>query len=160
MLAGGPALSIYFDLIRFRELFLNPYYHLLTLPFGLLLALMAFRAAASGGRELARRGRRGVSTPRLETDTLVTSGIYAKMRHPMLFGLALLPMALALILGSPTFILIVAPLETLFIVIMVLTFEERECRRKFGAAYDEYADRVPPVCFKRECLIELFSKKV
>ncbi|WP_456401847.1 methyltransferase family protein [Hydrogenimonas sp.] len=160
MLAGGPALSIYFDLLYFKQLFLNPLYHLLTLPIGLFLAMLAFRAAAAGGKELARHGRQKRSTPRLETDSLVTTGIYSHMRHPMLFGLALLPLALACILGSPTFILVVAPLETLFVIVMVLTFEERECRKKFGAAYDDYARRVPAVCFKRECLMKLFSKKV
>ncbi len=160
MLVGGPALSVYFDLIYFRHLFLDLSYHLLTFPFGVLLAVMAFRAASAGGRELAKHGKKDAQTPRLETDTLVTTGIYERMRHPMLFGLALLPMALALIVGSPTFIFIVAPLEMIFIVVMVLTFEESECRRKFGVAYDEYASRVPAVCFKKECLIELFSKKM
>ncbi len=159
LLVGGSAASIYFDLQYFRELFFNPIYHLLTLPLGLFLMLLAFRAAAAGGRELAKKGRVGASTPRLETDTLVTTGIYAHMRHPMLFGLTLVPMALALMIGSPFFILILAPLEMVFIIVMVLTLEERECRRKFGSSYDEYAKRVPPLCFKKECLSLLFSKK-
>ncbi|BBG65663.1 hypothetical protein NNO_0960 [Hydrogenimonas sp.] len=158
MLVGGSAVAIYFDLIRFRELFLNPLYHLLTLPFGILLTVAAFRAAAAGGRELARGGRESENLPRLETDTLVTTGIYAHMRHPMLFGLSLVPLALALVIGSPTFILIIAPLEMIFIVVMVLTLEEAECRKKFGDAYDDYARKVPAVCFKKECLKRLFLK--
>ncbi len=81
------------------------------------------------------------------------------MRHPMLFGLTLVPMALALIVGSPFFILVLAPLEMIFIIVMVLTIEERECRSKFGPSYDEYAKKVPPICFKKECLMRLFSKK-
>ncbi len=121
--------------------------------------VMAFRAAAAGGRELAKKGRAEPSTPRLETDTLVTTGIYAHMRHPMLFGLTLVPMALALMIGSPFFILILAPIEMIFIIVMVLTLEERECRRKFGPSYDEYSKRVPAICFKKRCLSELFSKK-
>lgn len=120
---------------------------------------MAFRAAAAGGRELAKRGRVERETPRLETDRLVTSGIYAHMRHPMLFGLALVPIALALIVGSPVYILIVAPLETIFIMVMVFTLEEMECRKKFGKAYEEYALKVPALCFKKECLSKLFRKR-
>jgi len=54
------------------------------------------------------------------------------MRHPMLFGLALLPLSVALILGSPTFIIFVAPIEMIFIVAMILTFEEAEYKAKFG----------------------------
>ncbi len=160
MLLGGSAASIYFDLLYFRNLFLNPLYHILTLPFGIFLMSMAFRAAAAGGKELAKAGRVKPATPRLETDSLVTTGIYAHMRHPMLFGLTLVPMALALIIGSPTFILILAPLEMIFIIVMVLTLEERECRSKFGSSYDEYAKKVPAVCFRKRCLSELFSKKV
>ncbi len=160
MLIGGSSVGIYFDLIHFRDLFFDPLYHAFTFVCGFFLMTMAFRAAAAGGRELAKEGRKNSSTPRLETDSLVTTGIYAQMRHPMLFGLSLVPLALSLIVGSPTFILFIAPLETLFIIVMVLTLEERECRKKFGAAYEEYARRVPAVCFKRECLMKLFSKKV
>jgi protein-S-isoprenylcysteine O-methyltransferase Ste14 len=44
------------------------------------------------------------------------------MRHPMLFGLTLLPLGWALLLGSPTFITLIAPLEMLFIIFMVIVF--------------------------------------
>ncbi len=158
MLIGGAAGGIYFDLIHFRKLFFNPLYHLLTFVVGYILMRMAFRAAATGGRELARHGREG-DVARLETNRLVTSGIYEHMRHPMLFGLTLVPLALALIIGSPTFITVIAPIEMLFIVIMVMTLEERECRKKFGADYEAYAQKVPPVCFNLTCLKKLFAKK-
>ena len=156
LLIGGTAASFYFDYRYFKDLFFNPLYHILTFPVGTVLMMLSFRAAAAGGRELARHGKSDDNVPRLETNKLVTTGIYAHMRHPMLFGLTLLPMAWAFLLGSPTFMLILAPLEMLFIVIMVLTFEERECRKKFGTDYDRYARRVPPVCFSRECLKRLF----
>ena len=159
MLVGGTILGIWFDLHHFRNLFLSPIWHLFTLPAGIVMMIFAFRAAAAGGRELAKHGKSSADIPRLETDRLVTSGIYAHMRHPMLFGLTLLPLALAFIIGSPAFITIIAPLEMLFIVMMVLTFEERECRQKFGREYDDYAKQVPPVCFKPHCLKMLFSKK-
>jgi protein-S-isoprenylcysteine O-methyltransferase Ste14 len=162
MLIGGVVGGIYCDLLcfaSFKSLFLDPLYHLLTFVVGYLLMTMAFRAAAAGGKELARHGKEG-DVPRLETNRLVTSGIYAHMRHPMLFGLTLVPLALGLMVGSPTFITIIAPVEMIFIVIMVLTLEERECRKKFGSEYEAYAKKVPAVCVRPECLKMLFSKKV
>jgi len=115
---------------------------------------LAFRAAANGGKELSKG--RVCNIPRLETNKLVTTGIYSCMRHPMLFGLILLPLGWALLLGSPTFISIIAPLEMLFILIMVIVFEEMEVRRKFPEEYAHYARRVPMVTFKPACLKKLF----
>ncbi len=108
------------------------------------------------GRELARQGREG-EIPRLETNRLVTTGIYACTRHPMLFGLTLLPLGVALLLGSPTFILVVAPLEALFILAMILTLEEREAVAKFGEAYREYRKRTPLIPRTGECWRKLFG---
>jgi protein-S-isoprenylcysteine O-methyltransferase Ste14 len=123
---------------------------------GLLLLVLAFRAAANGGRELTK-GRVG-DIPRMETNRLVVTGIYSCMRHPMLFGLTLLPLGWAFLLGSPTFITIIAPLEMLFIIGMVLVLEEMEVKRKFGEAYDAYKKEVPMVSFRIKCLKWLFSK--
>jgi len=81
------------------------------------------------------------------------------MRHPMLFGLTLLPLGWALLLGSPTFITVIAPLEMLFIVIMVIVFEEREVDKKFGEAYEHYRQKVPMVSFEWKCLKALFKSK-
>jgi protein-S-isoprenylcysteine O-methyltransferase Ste14 len=77
----------------------------------------------------------------------------------MLFGLTLLPMGWALLLGSPTFITVIAPLEMLFIIIMVLVFEEMEVKRKFGKSYETYREEVPMVSFRSECLRSLFKKR-
>jgi protein-S-isoprenylcysteine O-methyltransferase Ste14 len=79
------------------------------------------------------------------------------MRHPMLFGLTLLPLGWGLLIGSPTFITRIAPLEMLFIILMVIIFEEMEVRRKFGHAYKSYAQKVPMVSFDRQCLYRLFG---
>jgi len=155
MLIGGAIVSIYYDMREFSRLFYSIEFHIVTFILGIVVMRFSFRAASKGGRELAKRGRDG-DIPRLETNRLVTSGIYSKMRHPMLFGLALLPLSVALILGSPTFIIFVAPIEMIFIVAMILTFEEAECKAKFGDSYIEYSQSVPAVCFKIECLRELF----
>ncbi len=157
LLAGGTAAGIRLDMELFRDLFFSPLFHATTLIPGLIMMRYAFRAAGNGGRELARSGREG-DIPRLETNRLVVSGIYARMRHPMLFGLMLVPMALALMVGSPSYILFIAPAEMAFIALMVLTLEEGECRAKFGEEYKKYAERVPAVCFRAECLKMLFGK--
>ena len=81
------------------------------------------------------------------------------MRHPMLFGLTLLPIGWALLLGSPTFIMLIAPLEMLFIIVMVIIFEEMEVKRKFGEGYKAYSKEVPMVSFKSKCLRKLFKNR-
>ena len=136
-------------------LFSSVWFHLLSAAIGAVVLLLAFRAAANGGRELAK-GRQG-DIPRLETNTLVTTGIYRCMRHPMLFGLTLLPLGWGLLLGSPTFIFNIAPMEMLFIIVMVIIFEEMEVKRKFKEAYLAYSQEVPMVSFRKQCLKALFS---
>ena len=153
MLLGGAVYGVLKDWESI--LFWNPWFHLVSAVFGVFLLWLAFRAAATGGRELTK-GRVG-KIPRLETNRLVRTGIFSCMRHPMLFGLTLLPPGWALVLGSPTFITIVAPLEMLFIVVMVLIFEEREVVQKFGKAYVQYRQEVPMVTFKPVCLKWLFG---
>jgi len=153
MLFGGAWYSIVKDIA-------NPYFHtisfhILTAIFGAFIIFLAFRASANGGRELTK-GRIG-DIPRLETNRLVTTGIYNCMRHPMLFGLTLLPLGWALLLGSPTFITEVAPFEMIFIIVMVIFFEEREVKGKFGEAYRDYANDVPMVSFDWGCLKRLFG---
>jgi len=154
MLFGGAWYALIHDWDT--ALFRNVWFHVLSAIMGSLVLLLSFRAAANGGRELTK-GRVG-DIPRLETNTLVTTGLYSCMRHPMLFGLTLLPMGWALLLGSPTFIVWIAPLEMLFIIVMVIVFEEMEVRRKFGEAYESYKQKVPMVSFRWACLKKLFQK--
>jgi len=154
LLIGGAIYSIYQDIDNFY--FKNIYFHIITAIVGVYIIKLAFHASTKGGKELAKNGRVG-DIPRLETNRLVTSGIYNCMRHPMLFGLTLLPLGVALIIGSPTFILKVAPIEMIFIIFMVIIFEEAEVNRKFPQEYREYSKKVPMVSFKKECLKELFQ---
>jgi len=154
MLFGGAYYSIIKDINN--ALFHSLVFHSISAMLGWLLLTLAFRAAAVGGRELTK-GRVG-DIPRLETNRLVTTGIFGCMRHPMLFGLILLPLGWALLLGSPTFIMVLAPLEMFFIVIMVIVFEEMEVSRKFGTAYEEYRKKVPMVSLRWKCLEWLFKR--
>lgn len=153
ILIGGGALGIWLDLRWFHTLFVNPVFHLVTLVVGVLLLRLVMRASRHTGRLLARMGREG-DIPRMETNKLVTKGVYACMRHPMHFGLLFFPWSVALILGSPSFILFIAPLEMLFMVVMIKLLEEPEAIRKFGDAYREYQKQVPmfnlrPACWRQ-----------
>ena len=153
MLIGGAWYSFVHD---YNSTLFNSFvFHLLSAVVGIIVLIFAFRAAANGGRELSR-GRVG-NIPRLETNKLVSSGIYSCMRHPMLFGLTLLPLGWALLLGLPTYITFLAPMQMIFIIMMVVIFEEMEVQRKFEKEYDEYRKKVPMVSLRLECLKILFK---
>ncbi len=155
MIVGGTVYALVKDWDT--PLFSSIAFHIVCALLGIIILKLAFNAAGNGGRELTK-GRVG-NIPRMETNRLVTTGIYSCMRHPMLFGLTLLPLGWALLIGSPTFIRLIAPVEMLFIVFMVIIFEEMEVKRKFGEAYKSYRKEVPMVSFKFECLRKLFKNR-
>lgn len=153
LLLGGLSLGFYLDRRFFPQALTSLPWHLASTLLGLMLTRLIFRIARNTGRTLARFGRDG-ELPRLETNRLVTQGPYACMRHPMHMGLLPMPLALALLAGSPSFILFLVPVEMLLMVALVLLLEEREALHKFGDAYREYRRRIPafnlrPVCLKQ-----------
>ena len=156
MLIGGGALGIWLDWRWFQALFVSPVFHLVTLIVGVLLLRLVLRASRNTGRLLARMGREG-DIPRMETNKLVTTGVYGCMRHPMHFGLLFFPWSVALILGSPSFILFIAPLEMLFMVVMIKLVEEPEAIRKFGDAYREYQKQVPMFSLRPACWRQILN---
>lgn len=158
MLFGGALLGIFLDLKWFSQWFYNPYWHIFSALLGVLLLLTVFRISKVTGRTLARYGKKG-DVPRFETNQLVTQGPYACMRHPMHLGLFFFPFSFALILGSPSFLLFIAPAELLFMLMMVLSFEEKEALEKFGGQYEEYRHRVPPFSLRPGCLVNLIKLK-
>lgn len=156
-LLGGAGVGLLLDMRLFQHLFLNPYFHVATFAIGLFILGLVMRSGRNTGRTLAKFGREG-NIPRMETNRLVTVGIYSCMRHPMHFGLLLFPFAFAFILGSPSFILIVAPLEIILIILLIKFVEERQAIHKFGSVYREYMRQVPFFSLKPKCLKELFGK--
>ncbi len=155
ILVGGVYFGIKCDLIYFGDLFGSITFHIFSFAIGLFMMKLSFNAAKVGGRELKKYGRDG-DIPRLETNKLVTTGIFECFRHPMLFGLSFIPLSLALMIGSPTFILFISPLEMIFILVMVLVFEEREAYKKFGKEYIKYKDKTPIFSKDIECYKRLF----
>jgi len=155
-LVGGAIVSFLFDFRFARSVVTNPLFHLVSACWGIILLVFVLRASRNTGRWLARYGRQG-EVPRMETNRLVTTGYYACMRHPMHFGLLFFPLAFALLLGSPTFILVIAPIEALVIILLVRWIEEPQARRKFGPVYDEYRKQVPFFSLRWSCLKQLFG---
>ena len=159
MMLGGIIGGLWLDWRRFRKLLLNPLFHVVTLILGVLLLQGLRTSSANTGRMLARLGKEGEDVPRFETNKLVKSGVYSCMRHPMHLGLLFFPLAVALIIGSPAFIFIIAPLEMLLMIAMIKFIEEPEAIAKFGDEYREYQKRTPMFNFSLNCLKQLIQIK-
>jgi protein-S-isoprenylcysteine O-methyltransferase Ste14 len=76
-----------------------------------------------------------------EGHELVTSGVFARLRHPIYTGMACFLVGLAIAFGHAAQLLIAAPLFALGTWIRVRE-EEKLLRAEFGAAFDDYAARV------------------
>ncbi len=155
-LAGGWILSLWLDKIIFNGYEFPRVVNFIFFVIGFALLRAVFIVSKNTGRTLAKYGRKG-DLPRMETNVLVTQGVYSLMRHPMHLGLLFFPLAVAFISASISFILIVAPAEMLLMIIMIFLIEEREAIAKFGDAYLEYKKRVPFFCIKFSCVKELFK---
>jgi protein-S-isoprenylcysteine O-methyltransferase Ste14 len=154
---GGIALSLWLDSRLFAADFFPEKARMLLGISGGVLFILAFYATGNVGRTLARHGRQAKDLPRMQTDRLVTTGIYRMMRHPMNQVLLSFPLSIALMLASPSFLFIIAPAEILAMLLMIRTIEEVETRKKFGRDYDEYCARTPRFCFRLECLKALLQ---
>jgi protein-S-isoprenylcysteine O-methyltransferase Ste14 len=108
-------------------------------------------ACAAVGAALAIMRRRHLTTrilvglPELSPDkhpgTLLTDGIYGRIRHPRYVEVLLFTMAYALVanyVGTYVTAALTAPALYLTVVL-----EERELRDRFGAEFEAYARRVP-----------------
>jgi len=75
------------------------------------------------------------------TRQLVTSGPYAYLRHPMVFGVLWVLLGIAFYIGSISG-LILAPILGLIAWAYLVTWEERGLERRFGEEYIRYRDNV------------------
>ena len=156
MIFGGSVFGYYIDSLMFENVHYNVISHVVSLLFGVFLLFIVMRISKNTGRTLAKYGRKG-KLKRMQTNILTKHGVYKYMRHPMHFGLLFLPLAVAFLIGSPSFILIIAPVEIIFILIMIKYVEEPDTIRKFGDEYLEYKNQVPWFCFKIKCLKKLLE---
>ena len=156
MLIGGIVGGYYIDNILFVDIHRNVLFHIITFIVGVFILLLVMRISKNTGRTLAKYGRKG-KVEKMETNVFVKEGIYKYMRHPMHLGLLLFPVSIAFIVASPSFILIISPIEILFILIMIKLVEEPGVVRKFGDEYLEYKKRTPMFCLRVDCLKELLK---
>ncbi len=156
MLFGGLIAGKALDDILFPQIRHNLWFHDISIILGMTLIIIVVRISKNTGRTLAKYGRKG-ELKGMETNVLVKEGPYKYMRHPMHLGLLFMPLAVALLSYSPSFIFIIAPVEMIFMVIMIKIFEEPEAIRKFGEEYEKYMKEVPAFCLKRKCLKELLK---
>ncbi len=159
MMLGGIIGGLWIDKRRFSALLFNPVFHIVSLILGALLLQGVRTSSANTGRMLAKMGKEGDNVPRFETNKLVKSGVYSCMRHPMHMGLLFFPLAIALIIGSPAFIFIIAPVEMLLMIVMIKFIEEPEAIAKFGNEYREYQQQTPMFNLSLSCLKQLLGKK-
>ncbi|UXD21587.1 hypothetical protein IPA_05675 [Ignicoccus pacificus DSM 13166] len=124
-----------------------------TWPFGLILLISALLVSSAAGRALRLCGHSREAKRFTPPDKLVTAGIYSCMRHPNQFGSSLMPLAIALILGTPCGIAL-SGWGVAFGLAFILYVEEKLVHQSFCPEYCEYAKRVPAVSLNPKCLLE------
>ncbi|TET40369.1 MAG: isoprenylcysteine carboxylmethyltransferase family protein [Dehalococcoidia bacterium] len=113
----------------------------LSLIIGLiLLALWAFVGVWPVVRFFKARGSPVPLNPPQE---LVTTGLYAYCRNPMVSGWLSGMFGLGVLLGSVTFTFIATPIFAILNVLYLKGIEEREMEKKFGEEYLRYKEKVP-----------------
>ncbi len=156
IIIGGSTFGYYLDFLIFENIHQNIVFHIISLLIGAFLLFFVMKISKNTGRTLAKYARKG-ELKRMQTNILTKQGVYKYMRHPMHLGLLFLPLAVAFLIGSPSFILIIAPVEIIFMLIMIKFVEEPDTIRKFGDEYLEYKKQVPWFCFKMKCLKKLLE---
>ena len=86
---------------------------------------------------------RGTPVPFNPPEELIQTGLYRKMRNPMLTGVFLALWGVGLLLHSFSIVLIWTPGYVLVHVLELKLVEEPELEKRFGSAYAEYRNRVP-----------------
>ena len=90
--------------------------------------------------EFARRGR-GTLSVFDPTRRLVVRGLYRYVRNPMYLSVTMIVLGEAVVAGSKPLVIYWAVFFAAANV-FVITYEEPDLRRKFGASYDQYTRRV------------------
>lgn len=86
---------------------------------------------------------RGTPVPFNPPPKLMTTGLYAYIRNPMLLGLFIFLIGLGVLFGSLSLIFIFTPLFILINVLYLKAIEEKEMEKKFGIEYLEYKKDIP-----------------
>jgi protein-S-isoprenylcysteine O-methyltransferase Ste14 len=119
-------------------------------PYNLLVGFVVFFSGLAIGIKSTRQlYREGLGLPwgevRRETQTtkLVTKGLYACTRNPMVLGYSMLPCGMGIMFRSPGMAFLVSAFVLLINVIIVKTREEPNLEERFGEEYRDYMRRTP-----------------
>jgi protein-S-isoprenylcysteine O-methyltransferase Ste14 len=107
----------------------------------LLTVLLKLAGAVIIFASMAQTGAREFLGLKEEQEKLVTSGLYARVRHPMYLG------ALLFLWATPELRALDALLYTLATLYIALgiCIEERRLLARYGSAYESYRSRVPAI---------------
>ena len=108
---------------------------------GLHVMLLGLLVMAQTIVTLIRIGR-GTLAPWSPTSELVTGGLYAHVRNPMILGVIIVLLGEALVFGSPRILAWAVAVFAINTVYFAL-FEEPGLERRFGEKYREYKENVP-----------------
>ena len=85
---------------------------------------------------------RGTPVPVNPPHELITDGIYAFSRNPMMTGLYLAFFGIGLLTGSLSLTVIFTPIFMILMTVYVISVEERELEIQFGQQYLDYKKKV------------------
>jgi len=151
--------KFYFWLIVWGLSFAPAYFYPVKLTGGILLVsrvlggillIYSLFLSSTGGRTLARFAHQEAHE-HFWPDKFTEYGIFGCMRHAMHLGLALFPLALALLSGL-VFAISASGWGVAAALWFVLVIEEKDTLEKYGSVYTDYMQRVPPFSLKLSCL--------
>ena len=106
---------------------------------GLAIGIKATRTLFKKGQGLPWGELNGQS----QTKTLVTDGIYAHTRNPMVLGYSLLPCGMGIMFRSISMTLLIPTITLVTSAWVAKTREEPSLEQRFGTAYSEYKKKTP-----------------
>ena len=86
---------------------------------------------------------KGSPVPLNPPQRLVTTGLYSRVRNPMVAGWIIMMFGVGVLLDSLSLIFIFTPLFLLLNILYLKTIEEKEMEKKFGQEYLKYRESVP-----------------
>ena len=118
---------------------------LLPIPTNIFLSapLLVIGAILSLGTVYSFFKARGSPVPLNPPQRLVVTGLYSRVRNPMIFGWMIMLFGVGLLLNSISLIFIFTPLFILLNILYLKTIEEKEMEKKFGQQYLKYKESVP-----------------
>jgi len=138
-LLGGIPLIFFQDQLLAHRLPRNFF----TYGLGTALLALAFWVLGRVHREFSFKKLAGLPelNPRHALCGIVSSGVYAHVRHPRYADLMLGFIAFGLLTGSEGIFLLA--IVTILMYLIVAPLEERELREQYGSQYESYARTVP-----------------